>query len=160
MKEVIMCGTIIATIILCFVGIIKLFFKNFKEKHPKGFRVTFYLMSLILSIALPIVAQLFILCESLQSINFAILTLTTFAGVFGLYSSYEGTRLKDLVQTIVSKIATLLNKYSDSKLAKVVGKVGIDKLNEIDKQLKEKKAKEEQEKLLAEQNKKVENGNV
>ena len=155
MKEVIMVGTIVSLIILCFIGIIKLFFKTFKEKHPNGFKVTFYLLSVILSVACAIITQLFILCESLVSVNFAVLQITTFAGVFGLYSSYEGTKLKALVQIIVNKVATLLNKYSDSKLAKLVGKVGIEKLNEIDKKLQEQKAKE-----LAEQNKKVENGNV
>lgn len=160
MKEVIMCGTLISAIILCFIGIVKLFFKRFKEKHPNAFKVTFYLLSVVLSIGGAIITQLFVMCDKIGSMNFVVLLITTFAGVFGLYSSYENTKLKDLVQIIVNKVATLMNKYSDSKLAKVVGKVGIEKLNEIDKQLKDKKAKEEQEKLLAEQNKKVENGNV
>lgn len=160
MKEVIMCGTLISAIILCFIGIVKLFFKRFKEKHPNGFKVTFYLLSVVLSVGCAIITQLFILGDTLTSINYLVLQITTFAGVFGLYSSYENTKLKALVQIIVSKVSQLMNKYSDSKLAKVVGKVGIEKLNEIDKQLKDKKAKEEQEKLLAEQNKKVESGNV
>jgi hypothetical protein len=150
MEKVFMCASIITAIILCFVGIVKLPFKTFKEKHPKCYRAFFCALSLVLAVAGPIVAQLFILNGSLACLDFAVLVITTVAGVFGLYTSYEGLGLKTLVQKIVSKFAELMNSYSDSKLAKMVGKVGIDKLNEIDKQMKEKEAlaeKEKQEKL-------------
>ena len=150
MKEVFMCASIITAIILCVVGIAKLPFKKFKENHKVAYRAIFYLLSLVLAVAGPIVSQLFILNGSLKSTEFVVLLVTTIAGVFGLYTGYEGTALKVLVQKIVSKVAELFNTFSDSKLAKVVGKVGIDKLNEIDKQLKEKEAlaeKEKQEKL-------------
>ena len=107
MKEVFMCASIITAIILCFVGIIKLPFKSFKEKHPNWYKVTFYLVSAVLSIVAPIISQLYILNGSLASTEFAVLLVTTIAGVFGLYSTYEGTKLKDLVKIIIDKIATL-----------------------------------------------------
>lgn len=150
MKEVFMCASIITAIILCVVGIAKLPFKKFKEKHPKWYRAVFCTLSLVLAVAGPVVSQLFILNGSLKSTEFVVLVVTTIAGVFGLYTSYEGLGLKTLVQKVVSKVAELLTTFSDSKLEKVVGKEGIDKLIEIDKQLKEKQAlaeKEKQEKL-------------
>lgn len=150
MQEVFMCASIITAIILCVVGIAKLPFKNFKEKHSIGYRVVFYSLSLVLAVVGPIISQLFILNGNLNSTEFIVLLVTTIAGVFGLYSTYEGTALKVLVQKIISKISELLNTFSDSKLAKIVGSVGIDKLNEIDQQIKEKEElaeKEKQEKL-------------
>lgn len=139
MKEVFMCAGIITAIILCFVGIIKLPFKSFKEKHPKWYRATFYLLSLVLAVVAPIITQLYILNGQLISLDFAILIITTVAGVFGLYTSYEGLGLKELVKIIVQKISQLFNNYSDSKLAKVVGAVGIEKLNEINEKLQAEK---------------------
>lgn len=140
MESVIMNASIIATIVLCFVGIIKLPFKSFKTKHPKTYKTVFYLVSLILSIMLPILCSLYLMHLSLKSIEFYVLICTTVAGVFGLYSTYEGTNLKVLVKTICSKIKELCSKYSDSALVKTIEKVGIDKLNEIAKQLAEAKA--------------------
>lgn len=147
MEKVFMCASIIAAIILCFVGIVKLPFKTFKEKHPKWYRAVFCLLSLALAVVAPIISELYILNGQLASLEFAVLTLTTVAGVFGLYTSYEGLGLKQLVKIIVEKITQLFNSYSDSKLAKVVGTVGIEKLNEINEKLQTKKlAKEQSEK--------------
>lgn len=147
MEKVFMCASIITAIILCFVGIVKLPFKTFKEKHPKWYRAVFCLLSLALAVVAPIISELYILNGQLASLEFAVLTLTTVAGVFGLYTSYEGLGLKQLVKIIVEKITQLFNSYSDSKLAKVVGTVGIEKLNEINEKLQaEKLAKEQSEK--------------
>lgn len=131
MGDVIMSASIIATIILCFVGIIKLPFKKFKEQHPTAYKVVFYSLSLILAIVLPILCGLYMIDLSLKSLEFYVLIITTVAGVFGLYSTYECTGLKNLVSTIVEKIKQLCNKYSDSKLTKIIKNVGIDKLNEL-----------------------------
>lgn len=154
MGKEIMCASIITAIILCIVGIIKVLppCLSFKEKHPKWYKGIFYGMSLILAVVFPILSELYILNGTLASKNFFILIITTVAGVFGLYSTYEGTPLKELVKKLVSKVSELLNTYSDSKLAKVVGKVGIEKLTEIDAKLKaEAEAKKiEEEKKLAE----------
>ena len=154
MGKEIMCASIITAIILCIVGIIKVLppCLSFKEKHPKWYKGIFYGMSLILAVVFPILSELYILNGTPASKNFFILIITTVAGVFGLYSTYEGTPLKELVKKLVSKVSELLNTYSDSKLAKVVGKVGIEKLTEIDAKLKaEAEAKKiEEEKKLAE----------
>lgn len=136
MKEVFMCASIITAIILCFVGIIKLPFKTFKENHPKWYKAIFCVLSLVLSVVGPIISQLYILNGTLASTEFAVLLLTTVAGVFGLYTSYEGLGLKELVKTIVSKVAELFDKFDEAKLKKMVGKVGIEKLNEIAEQIK------------------------
>ena len=154
MGKEIMCASIITAIILCIVGIIKVLppCLSFKEKHPKWYKGIFYSMSLMLAVVFPILSELYILNGTLASKNFFILIITTVAGVFGLYSTYEGIPLKELVKKLVSKVSKLLNTYSDSKLAKVVGKVGIEKLTEIDAKLKaEAEAKKiEEEKKLAE----------
>lgn len=152
MKEVIMCASIITAIVLCFVGIIKLPFKTFKEKHPKWYRATFCIISLILAVGLPFIAQLYILKGAIYSVEFLVLILTTVAGVFGLYTSYEGLGLKSLVKLLVSKIAELFSKSEDKKIKAFVEKYGIDKLIETDNAIKEENAKklaEEQEKQLS-----------
>lgn len=144
MKEVFMCASIITAIILCFVGIIKLPFKSFKEKHPNWYTVTFYLVSAVLSIVAPIISQLYILNGSLASIEFTILLITTIAGVFGLYSTYEGTKFKKLVKIIIDKIATLLNTFSDAKVKKMIGFVGMEKINQLNEELKAEANKREE----------------
>ena len=144
MKEVFMCASIITAIILCFVGIIKLPFKSFKEKHPNWYTVTFYLVSAVLSIVAPIISQLYILNGVLASTEFAILLITTIAGVFGLYSTYEGTKLKNLVKIIIDKIATLLNTFSDAKIKKMIGSVGMEKINQLNEELKAEANKREE----------------
>lgn len=143
MKEVFMNASIITAIVLAFVGIAKLPFKTFKDKHPKWYRFTFCFLSIVLSLGLPVLAQLYVIHGPFASLEFVVLEVATIAGVFGLYTSYEGLGLKQLVKTIVDKIAELSNKYSDSKLAKVVDKVGIEKLNEISKKLEQQKAEAE-----------------
>lgn len=144
MKEVFMCASIITAIILCFVGIIKLPFKSFKEKHPNWYTVAFYLVSAVLSIVAPIISQLYILNGVLASTEFAILLITTIAGVFGLYSTYEGTKLKNLVKIIIDKIATLLNTFSDAKIKKMIGSVGMEKINQLNEELKAEANKREE----------------
>lgn len=144
MKEAIMCASIMAAIILCFVGIIKLPFKTFKEKYPKWYKAVFCVVSLLLAIGLPFIAEVYILNGSIQSAEFLVLIFTTIAGVFGLYTSYEGLGLKQLVKIIIEKITQLFNNYNDSKLAKIVGNVGIEKLNEINEKLQAKKNNTEQ----------------
>ncbi len=144
MKEAIMCASIMAAIILCFVGIVKLPFKTFKEKYPKWYKAVFCVASLLLAIGLPFIAEVYILNGSIQSAEFLVLIFTTIAGVFGLYTSYEGLGLKQLVKIIIEKITQLFNNYNDSKLAKIVGNVGIEKLNEINEKLQAKKNNTEQ----------------
>lgn len=152
MEQVFMCASIIVAIILCIVGIVKLPFKTFKEKHPNWYKATFCLLSIILAVVSTIIAELYILNGSLASLDFAVLIITTIAGVFGLYTSYEGLGLKQLVKIIVEKITQLFNTYSDNKLAKIVGTVGIEKLTEINTKLQEEQKQKEEQSVIAENN--------
>ena len=120
------------------------FFKSFKEKHPNWYKVTFYLVSAVLAIVAPIISELYILNGQLLSTQFAVLITATIAGVFGLYSSYEGTKLKDLVKIIIDKIATLLNTFSDAKIKKMIGSVGMEKINQLNEELKAEANKREE----------------
>ena len=168
MEKEIMCASILTAIILCIVGIIKVFPCSlyFKEKHPKWYKGIFYGISLILAVVLPIISELYILKGTLASMNFFVLIITTIAGVFGLYGTYEGTQLKELVSKLISSIKTLFEKFSENKLAKVVEKVGLDKLTQIDTMNKENEAKkaaeleakkvEKENKLKAKEAKKLE----
>lgn len=161
MGKEIMCASIITAIILCIVGILKILppCLSFKEKHPKWYKGIFYGISLILAIALPIIGELYILNGSLASVSFIVLIFTTIAGVFGLYTSYEGLGLKELAKKLVEKVSELMQKFSDSKLSKTVAKVGLEKLTQIDAQNKEEAAKklaEEEAKKLAKENKQKE----
>ena len=161
MGKEIMCASIITAIILCIVGIIKVLppCLSFKEKHPKWYKGIFYGMSLILAVVFPILSELYILNGTLASKNFFILIITTVAGVFGLYSTYEGIPLKELVKKLVNKVSELLNKFKESKAAKLVKEMGLDKLSEIDTKNKEKEAKklaDEEAKRLAKEAKQKE----
>lgn len=161
MGKEIMCASIITAIILCIVGIIKVLppCLSFKEKHPKWYKGIFYGVSLILAVAFPILGELYILNGSLASVNFIVLIFTTIAGVFGLYTSYEGLGLKELAKKLVEKIAELLNNFKESKAAKLVKEMGLDKLSEIDTKNKEKEAKklaDEEAKRLAKEAKQKE----
>lgn len=144
MKEIFMSASAIASIILCFIGIIKMPFKNnLKVKHPTLYRFIFCFLSLALAVVLPIIAELYILNGVLASLDFVILLVATLAGVFGSYGMYEGLGIKKLFATMFSKIKELCNNYSDNKLEKVIGKVGIEKLNELSKLMEEKKVEAE-----------------
>lgn len=140
MGKEIMCASIMTAIILCIVGIIKILppCLSFKEKHPKWYKGIFYSLSLIFAIAFPVISELYILNGSLTSVEFLVLIITTVAGVFGLYTSYEGLGLKELAKKLVEKFGELINKFQDSKLSKVVKKIGVDKILEIDAQNKQK----------------------
>lgn len=137
MEKILMNASWLASIILVLVGIIKLPFAKLKEKHPKWYKVTFFLLSLILVVVGSILAELYIFETNLYSWTFATLLVSTGFIVFGGYSAYECTGLKDGIKKIVNSLKTALTTYSDSKLAKMIGKVGIEKINSIADRLKE-----------------------
>ena len=131
MEQAITMASVLTAIILCLVGIIKIFFPKFKAAHPAGYKATFTGVSLALSVGACIIAQLFIVGHALNTTEFAVLLLSTLAGVCGLYSSYEGLGLKDLAKTLVGKIKVLASQAPESKFAKYVDKIGLDKALEI-----------------------------
>ena len=148
----------LSAIILSVVGIVKLPFGKFKENHPKWYKATFYLLSLILVVVGSIIAELYIIEQPLLSWNFIALILGTCAGVFGGYAGYENTGLKTLLNKLFSSLKTWLSSYSDSKVAKMIEKVGMDKIEAIASTIsvkvedKEENATEEIEEIVIDSN--------
>lgn len=146
MREVLMSAGTITTIVLFVVGVFKLPFKGFKEKHPSLYKATFFMLSLVLAIALPIISELFIIGGKILTFEFLVHILVTLSGVFVGYSGYEGIGLKKLCNYTVATIKQNMNTYSDTKVAKFLDKVGFDRIVAI-KEAEEKKAVEETQKL-------------
>lgn len=126
MEAILMNAGIITAIILCVIGIIKLPFDSFKEKHPKGYKATFTIVSLVLTFGACLINQAFILSQPLFNTNFISTLLSTYAGVFVSYHSYEGLGLKELLKRLLNAIKNLRNSAPQSKLSKYIDKVGID----------------------------------
>ena len=145
MEAIIMSAGIMTTIILSLVGIVKLPFGKFKEKHPKGYKAIFTALSIVLTLAACLINQAFILSLPIFTTSFAIMLLSTFAGVFGLYHSYEGLGLKELMKRLVNAIKEAMAKAKEVKasatdvklskniksLEKDIDKVGLDLALEI-----------------------------
>lgn len=145
MEAILMNAGIMTTIILSLVGILKLPFGKFKEKHPKWYKATFTALSIVLTIGACLINQAFILSLPILTTSFAVMLLSTFAGVFGLYHSYEGLGLKELMKRLVNAIQAAIAKAKENKanatdakiskniksLEKDIDKVGIDLALEI-----------------------------
>lgn len=130
-REIFMSASILASIILAVVGICKTPFKTFKAKHPKTYRAVFFILSLLLVVGGSIISELYIIEGTLLSVEFAILIISTGFVVFGGYAGYENLGIKTLVHKITGGLKSLFSTYSDSKIAKMIGQVGIDRINEI-----------------------------
>ena len=128
LKEVFMNATWLDSAILALVGILKMPFKSFKEKKPKLYRATFFVISLILVVGGSIVVDMFILEQSLLSWTFATLLMSTGFVVFGGYMSYEATGLKAGLNKLFASIKNWMTNYSDSKVAKFIKKIGMDRI--------------------------------
>lgn len=127
MEAIFMSAGILTAIVLSVVGIIKLPFNKFKEKHPKWYKAVFTLLSIVLTFGACLINQAFVLeSAKLFNLEFFIMLITTFAGVFGLYHSYEGLGLKELVKNIINGIKNIKKNAPESKLSKYIDKVGID----------------------------------
>jgi len=127
MEAILMSAGIMTVIILCIVGIVKLPFDKFKSKHPNWYKATFTLLSIILTFGACLINQLFILeSTAVFDINFAIMLLSTIAGVFGLYHSYEGLGVKELFKRLFTALKDIKTKAPENKLSKYIDKVGID----------------------------------
>lgn len=148
METVFMSAGIMTSIILCLVGLIKLPFKKFKEKHPKTFKAIFTILSIILTFGACLINQAFILVKPLFNIEFFIMLATTFAGVFGLYLSYEGLGAKELVKKLFISIKEAAVKAPESKFKKCLDKIDIDLASKILTEKKEEIAKKAEEKAV------------
>ena len=129
MEKLFMSAGIVTAIVLCVIGIVKLPFNRFKEKHPQWFKAVFTILSIVLAGGLCVVNQLYILCDGLLTVNFAILVSAVFAGVFGGYGGvYEGLGLKELVKKIVDNIKKARDIAQNEKVVKYLNKIeDIDK---------------------------------
>lgn len=143
MREIIVNASCLASVVLTLVGLLKLPFKTFKEKHPKWYKATFFLLSLILVVGGSVIVELYIFEESLLTWTYVSLLISTGFIVFGGYSAYECTGLKDGLKKFFSLIASLLSRYSDKKIAKMIGKVGMEKITEVNEKLNADKTLEE-----------------
>lgn len=141
MGELFIMAGIITAIILCFVGIVKLPFSKFKAKKPKLFKATFTVLSIILSVGACLLTQFYILKDN-NITNYIVLQISVVAGVFGLYSSYEGLGLKALVNTLITKLKEYFSKTPESKFTKYVDKIGLDNAIVIMETLLTKKTEE------------------
>lgn len=130
MEAILVSATIMTTIILSFIGLIKLPFKSFKEKHPKWYRAIFTILSLLLPFGLCLINQEFILAQPLFDFNFFVMLFATYVGVFITYNGvYEGLGVKDLFKKLFSAIGTAIKSaVPDSKVNKLVKKYGLDKI--------------------------------
>lgn len=127
MEAILMSAGIMTAIILSAVGLIKLPFNGFKKKYPKAYKAVFTILSIALTFGACLINQTFILnSEEIFNMNFVIMLLSTYAGVFGLYLSYEGLGAKELVKRLLTAIKNLKSSAPESKLSKYIDKCGID----------------------------------
>ena len=126
MEAILMSAGIMTAIILSVVGLIKLPFNKFKEKHPKTYKAVFTILSIVLTFGVCLLNQAFVLVQPLFNTNFVIMLLSTYAGVFGLYLSYEGLGAKELFKRLLNALKNLKASAPENKLSKMIDKVGID----------------------------------
>lgn len=136
--RIFMSAGVMVTIILTVIGLLKLPFKKFKEKHPKGYRAVFTIATIVLSIGLCVIDQLFIEQGEIVSFNFATLLSATLAGVFGAYNGiYEGLSVKELVKKLAASLkkwlATAKQKNAQKKFLAILTSVGVgvEKVQEL-----------------------------
>lgn len=126
MEAILMSAGIMTAIILSVVGLLKLPFNKFKEKHPRGYKAVFTILSIVLTFGVCLINQAFVLAEPLFNTNFVIILLSTYAGVFGLYLSYEGLGAKELFKRLLNALKNLKATAPESKLSKYIDKCGVD----------------------------------
>lgn len=147
--ELIMYSTILASIILCFVGLVKLPLKQYKGKA--FYKAGLTLLTIFCTIGACFICEAFIIGESVWSIGCLYLLLLTFGEVMLSYNGiYEGFGLKAICQDLFTSLGKLLFKSPESKLASSAEKYGLDKAIEHLTNLAKTKAAEEEAKRLAE----------
>ena len=136
--RIFMSASIMVTIILAVIGLLKLPFKKFKEKHPKGYKAVFTISTIVLSVGLCVIDQLFIEQGEIVSLDFATLLSATIAGVFGTYNGiYEGLSVKELFKKLAENLkkwsAVAKQKNAQKKFLAILTSVGVgvDKVQEL-----------------------------
>lgn len=133
-----MSAGVVAAIVLCVIGIIKLPFDNFKKNHANGYKALFTGLSFILAVGLSILDELYILCGDILSVDFVILVCVVLSGVFGSYNGvYEGLGLKELAKKLVNNIKQARDLSQSKKAVEYLNK--IDDIDNAIKILEERK---------------------
>lgn len=132
MEKLFMSAGVVAAIVLCIIGIIKLPFDDFKKSHPSIYKAIFTIFTFVLALALSILDEIFILCGQILSLDFVILTIAVLSGVFGCYNGiYEGLGLKELVKKLVDNVKKTRDMTSDKKVYDF-----LNNIDDIDKAIK------------------------
>ena len=148
--ELIMYSTILASIILCVVGLVKLPFKQYKGKAI--YKALLTLLTIGFTIGACFICEAFIIGESVWSIGCLYLVLLTFGEVMLSYNGiYEGFGLKSICQDLFKNLGKILFKNPESKLTASAEKYGLDKAIEHLTALAKTKAEEEAKKLAENQ---------
>lgn len=129
MEKLFMSAGVVTAIVLCVIGIIKLPFGKFKDKHPVWYKAIFTTLTILIAIALSVLDEIYILCGEIWSIDFAILLCAVIAGVFGSYNGiYEGLGLKELAKKLTENIKKAKEMSKDKKVVDFLNKIeDIDK---------------------------------
>lgn len=123
MEKLFMSASIVIAIVLCIIGIIKLPFKKFKDKHPKLYKAIFTMLSIVLAVCSCVINEKYILCGKLLSVDFAILICSVLAGVFGGYTAvYEGLGLKELMKKLTENVKKTKELANGKKAEKYLDK--------------------------------------
>ena len=124
--ELIVYSTILATIVLTLVGIIKL--PLIKFKGSKFYKAGLTILSMLITIGACIICQLCIICDTLLSLSFLYLLVLTIGEVALAYNKvYENLGIKQLCKNLFANIGKLVAKNPQNKLTKYAEKVGLDK---------------------------------
>lgn len=124
MEKLIMSASIVVTIVLCVVGIVKTPFKNFKNNHANIYKSIFTLFSFVLSICLSVLNEKYILNGKIISVDFLILVFVVLTGVFGSYNGiYEGLCVKELAKKIIENIKKAKEISINKKAVKYLNKI-------------------------------------
>lgn len=136
-------GTLISSVVLVIVGLFKLPFAQLKEKLKKWYTRVLAIFSFACTIAATVLFQLFVFNASVISWEFVILLSTTIGIVKLAYEAYEITALKEGIHSLFAKFSAIIAKNKESKLAKIITKAGLDKVQTVvDILIETQKAKE------------------
>lgn len=124
MEKIFMSAGIIATIVLCIVGIVKLPFIKFKETHAKAYKAIFTCVTFAVAVGLSIIDELYILCGELLTFDFAVLICAVLSSVFFGYNGiYEGLGLKELVKKLINNVKVARDLAQNKKAIEYLSKI-------------------------------------
>lgn len=128
---------IIVAIIFAVVQVFKAVFNalglaNVKKSNKNLYKFLLTLTSLVITAAAIVLNELYVVGGNFYNIEFVITALAVGGGVFVAYNGiYEGFALRELIGIIWQKIKLLSKTAPESKLRKLIDKVGVDKVDEI-----------------------------